>query len=31
MPNGKIEIVVESEGVFDDWLESLEGALRALL
>ena len=31
MPNGKIEIVVESEGVFDDFLGGLEAQLRPLL
>jgi hypothetical protein len=28
MPNGKIEIVVESEGDFDDWVSGLETELR---
>jgi hypothetical protein len=28
MPNGKIEIVVESEGSFDDWVAGLEAELR---
>lgn len=28
MPNGKIEIVVESEGTFDDWVAGLEPELR---
>ena len=28
MPNGKIEIVVESEGSFDEWVAGLEPALR---
>ena len=31
MPNGKIEIVVESEGAFEDWLAGLEAALAPLL
>lgn len=31
MPNGKIEIVVESEGEFEDWLAGLEALLRPLL
>jgi hypothetical protein len=31
MPNGKIEIVVESEGAFEDWLAGLEVALAPLL
>jgi hypothetical protein len=31
MPNGKIEIVVESEGVFEDWLAGLEAQLTPLL
>ena len=31
MPNGKIEIVVESEGEFEDWLAGLEAALAPLL
>ena len=30
MPNGKIEIVVEAEGAFEDWLAGLEGELRKL-
>ena len=30
MPNGKIEIVVESEDDFDRWLAALEPELRAL-
>jgi hypothetical protein len=28
MPNGKIEIVVESEGSFDEWVVGLEPELR---
>jgi hypothetical protein len=28
MPNGKIEILVESEGSFDDWVAGLEAELR---
>ena len=28
MPTGKIEIVVESEGRFEDWVGGLEGELR---
>ena len=28
MPNGKIEIVVESEGSFDEWVAGLEPELR---
>jgi hypothetical protein len=28
MPNGKIEIVVESEGSFDEWVGGLEAELR---
>jgi hypothetical protein len=28
MPNGKIEIVVESEGRFDEWVAALEPELR---
>jgi hypothetical protein len=31
MPNGAIEIVVESEGAFEDWLAGLEAALKPLL
>lgn len=31
MPNGKIEIVVESEGAFEDWLAGLEASLEPLL
>ena len=31
MPNGKIEIVVESEGAFEDWLAGLEASLKPLL
>jgi hypothetical protein len=31
MPNGKIEIVVEQEGAFEDFLARLEGELEALL
>jgi hypothetical protein len=31
MPNGKIEIVVEAEGAFEDWLASLEAQLTPLL
>ena len=31
MPNGKIEIVVESEGEFADWLAGLEAALTPLV
>ena len=31
MPNGKIEIVVESEGDFEAWLAGLEAELRPLL
>lgn len=31
MPNGKIEIVVESEGPFEDWLAGLEAQLTPLL
>jgi hypothetical protein len=31
MPNGKLEIVVEAEGSFDDWLGALEAELRKLL
>lgn len=30
MPNGKIEIVVESQGLFDDWVAGLEAELRRL-
>jgi len=30
MPNGKVEIVVESEGGFEDWLAGLESELRRL-
>jgi hypothetical protein len=30
MPNGKIEIVVESEGSFDEWVAGLEAELRPL-
>jgi hypothetical protein len=29
-PDGKLEIVVESEGSFDDWLGGLEGEIRRL-
>jgi len=29
MPNGKIEIVVESEGDFEAWLSGLEAAIRS--
>jgi hypothetical protein len=28
VPNGKIEIVVESEGSFDEWVAGLEAELR---
>jgi hypothetical protein len=28
LPNGKVEIIVESEGALDDWLPVLEGLLR---
>ena len=28
MPNGKIEIVVESEGSFDEWVAGIEADLR---
>jgi len=28
LPNGKVEIVVESEGTLTDWLPVLEGLLR---
>ena len=31
MPNGKIEIVVESEGSFDEWVAGLEAMLKPLL
>lgn len=31
MPSGKIEIVVESEGPFEDWLAGLEAQLEALV
>lgn len=31
MPNGKFEIVVESEGEFGDWLSGLEAELTRLL
>jgi hypothetical protein len=31
MPNGKIEIVVESEGSFDEWIAGLEEMLKPLL
>jgi hypothetical protein len=31
MPNGKIEIVVESEGAFEEWLAGLEALLTPLL
>jgi hypothetical protein len=30
MPNGKLEIVVESEGSFDDWVAGLEAEIRKL-
>jgi len=30
MPNGKIEIVVESEGAFEDFVAGLEPQLRAV-
>ena len=30
MPTGKIEIVVESEGRFEDWVGGLEAELRKL-
>lgn len=30
MPNGKIEIVVESDGSFDEWVAGLEAELRPL-
>jgi hypothetical protein len=30
MPNGKFEIVVESEGAFEDWLAILDAELRKL-
>jgi hypothetical protein len=29
MPNGRIEIVVESEGSFDDWVAGLEAEIKA--
>jgi hypothetical protein len=28
LPNGKVEIIVESEGALDDWLPVLEDLLR---
>jgi hypothetical protein len=31
MPNGKIEIVVEAEGDFGEWLQGLEPELRRVL
>lgn len=31
MPNGKIEIVVELEGDFGEWLAGLEGELRRVM
>ncbi|HZP40104.1 MAG TPA: hypothetical protein VFD84_01190 [Candidatus Binatia bacterium] len=31
LPNGKLEIVVESETPLDDWLPVLEAAIRTLL
>ena len=31
MPNGKIEIVVDSGVDFEEWLKSLEGEIRKLL
>ena len=30
MPGGKLEIVVESEGEFSDWVAGLEERIRAL-
>lgn len=30
LPNGKLEIVVESEGRFDEWVAGLESELRRL-
>ena len=30
MPNGKLEIVVESEGSFDEWVAGLEAEIRKL-
>lgn len=30
VPGGKIEIVVEAEGAFEEWLAGLEGSLTAL-
>lgn len=30
LPNGKLEIVVESEGSFDEWMAGLESELRRL-
>ena len=31
MPNGKIEIVVDSDVDFDEWLSGLEAGVRAVL
>ena len=30
LPNGKLEIVVESEGSFDEWVAGLEAEIRKL-
>jgi hypothetical protein len=30
MPNGKLEIVVDSEGSFDEWVAGLEAEIRKL-
>jgi hypothetical protein len=31
LPNGKLEIVVDSEVPFDEWLKSLEDKIKAVL
>ncbi len=31
MPNGRIEIVVDSEADFEEWLKRLEGEIRKVL
>ena len=31
MPGGKVEIVVEAEGSFDEWVEGLQAEIRAAM
>ncbi|RMH37328.1 MAG: hypothetical protein D6690_02880 [Nitrospirae bacterium] len=31
LPNGKVEIVVDAEVPFDEWLAALEGKIQALM